>query len=101
MELSYSTFSHPNGNSWLFEEISTRLPGRTDARTTTYKSVKDLASALRRAAAERGQDETQIGQADKNWPELIRLVYDHRAGRPGSANISSPMDLWWESNHAF
>jgi hypothetical protein len=101
MGLSYATFSDPDDNSWLFQEITTRLPGRTDARKTTCKSVRDLASALRRAAAAQGQHETRIGGADKNWPELVRLVHDHGAGRPGSANISSPTDSSEESNHAF
>jgi len=101
MGLSYATFSDPDGNSWLFQETTTRLPGTTDARTTPHESVKDLASALRRAAAAHGHDETQIGQADENWPELVRLVHDLGAGRPGSANISIPKDSWEESNHAF
>jgi hypothetical protein len=100
MGLSCATFSDPNGNNWLLQKTTTRLPGATDARTTTHESVKDLASALRRAAAARGQDETQIGQADNNGPELIRLVHDRGPERPGSANISSPTDLWEESNYA-
>jgi len=75
--------------------------GLSYARTTPHESVKDLASALRRAAAAHGHDETQIGQADENWPELVRLVHDLGAGRPGSANISIPKDSWEESNHAF
>jgi hypothetical protein len=100
MGLSYATFSDPDGNSWPIQETTTWLPGTTDGRTTTYESIKDLASALRRAAAARGQDETRIGQADNNWPELVRLVHDHGPGRPGSANISGPTHLWEESNHA-
>jgi hypothetical protein len=100
MGLSYATFSDPDGNSWLIQETTTWLPGTTDGSTTTYESIEDLASALRRAAAARGQDETRIGQADNNWPELVRLVHGHGPGRPGSANISSPTDLGEESNHA-
>ena len=56
MGLSYATFSDPDGNSWLFQETTTRLPGTTDTRTTTYESVKDLARALFRAAAAQGPD---------------------------------------------
>ena len=56
MGLSYATFSDLDGNSWLFQETTTRLPGTTDARTTTYESVKDLARALCRAAAAQGPD---------------------------------------------
>jgi hypothetical protein len=56
MGLSYATFSDPDGNSWLFQETTTRLPGTTDARTTTYESVKDLPRALCRAAVAQGPD---------------------------------------------
>jgi hypothetical protein len=66
MELPYATFSAPDGNNWLFQETTARLPGTTDARTTTDESVKDLARALCRAAAAQGPDQTQIGQATKN-----------------------------------
>jgi len=31
---SYASFSDPDGNGWLLQEIKERLPGRTDARTT-------------------------------------------------------------------
>jgi hypothetical protein len=95
------TFSRPDGNISLFQVITTRLSGRINAGTTTNASVEDLASALRRAAAAQGQDETQIGKPTKNWPELVRLVHQQGAGRPGSANLNSPTDSSEESNHAF
>jgi len=66
---SFASFSDPDGNGWLFQEITTRLPGRIDSTTTSFTSASDLASALRRAAAAHGQHEARIGQADKNWPD--------------------------------
>ena len=66
---SFASFSDPDGNGWLFQEITTRLPGRIDSTTTNFISASDLASALRRAAAAHGQHEARIGQADKNWPD--------------------------------
>jgi catechol 2,3-dioxygenase-like lactoylglutathione lyase family enzyme len=66
---SFATFTDPDGNGWLFQELTTRLPGRIDSATTTFASANDLASALRRAAAAHGQHEARIGQADKNWRE--------------------------------
>jgi catechol 2,3-dioxygenase-like lactoylglutathione lyase family enzyme len=66
---SYASFRDPDGNGWLFQEVTTRLPGRVDPTTTTFASPSDLASALRRAAAAHGQHEARIGQADKNWPD--------------------------------
>src|SRR5215469_12843544 len=65
---SFASFRDPDGNGWLLQEITGRLPGRV-ARDTTYASVAELAQALRRAAAAHGQHETRIGQADDNWPD--------------------------------
>ena len=66
---SFASFHDPDGNGWLFQEITTRLPGRIDPATTTFASANDLASALRRAAAAHGQHEARTGQADPNWPD--------------------------------
>jgi catechol 2,3-dioxygenase-like lactoylglutathione lyase family enzyme len=69
---SYSTFarfSDPDGNTWLLQEVTTRLPGRIDSAGTSFNSANDLASALRRAAAAHGEHEKRTGQRDENWPE--------------------------------
>jgi len=66
---SFASFSDPDGNGWLFQEVTTRLPGRIDSATTTFASANDLASALRRAAAAHGEHEKRIGKADANWPD--------------------------------
>jgi catechol 2,3-dioxygenase-like lactoylglutathione lyase family enzyme len=66
---SYATFSDPDGNSWLLQEITTRLPGRIDPAKTTFTSASDLASALRRAEAAHGEHEKRIGKADPDWPD--------------------------------
>jgi catechol 2,3-dioxygenase-like lactoylglutathione lyase family enzyme len=66
---SFATFSDPDGNTWLLQEITTRLPGRVDAAATTYTSVADLAAAMRQASVAHGEHEKRIGQADANWPD--------------------------------
>lgn len=66
---SFATFTDPDGNGWLLQEITARLPGRIDAKTTTYASANDLASALRRAETAHGQHEALTGQRDENWPD--------------------------------
>ena len=66
---SFASFSDPDGNGWLLQEITTRLPGRVDPAATTFASANDLASALRRAAAAHGEHEKRIGKADPNWPD--------------------------------
>src|ERR1700722_17825983 len=65
---SFASFSDPDGNGWLLQEITTRLPGRIDSAATSFGSATDLASALRRAEAAHGQHEKRIGAADTNWP---------------------------------
>jgi len=66
---SFLSFSDPDGNGWLLQEITTRLPGRLDPSATTYASTADLASALRRASAAHGEHEARTGAADPNWPD--------------------------------
>ena len=65
---TFATFSDPDGNGWLLQEVTTRLPGRVE-RDTTYASIPDLAAALRRAAAAHGEHEARTGEADENWPD--------------------------------
>ena len=66
---SYVSFSDPDGNGWLFQEVTTRLPGRVDPTVTSFVSASDLADAMRRASAAHGQHEKRIGHADANWPD--------------------------------
>ena len=66
---SFASFSDPDGNGWLFQEITARQPGRIDATATTFASANDLASAFRRAEAAHGEHEKRTGQRDENWPE--------------------------------
>ena len=66
---SFVSFSDPDGNSWLFQEVTTRLPGRVDPAVTSFGSASDLADAMRRAAAAHGEHEKRIGEADANWPD--------------------------------
>ena len=66
---SFAAFSDPDGNGWLFQEITTRLPGRIDSATTSFASASDLAGAMRRAEAAHGAHEKRIGKADPDWPD--------------------------------
>ena len=67
---SYATFSDPDGNEWLLQEVTTRFPGRIESNETSFASVSDLASAMRRASAAHGEHETRMGgQRDENWPD--------------------------------
>jgi len=66
---SWVSFSDPDGNLWLLQEITTRLPGRIDSNVTTFASAADLAGAMRRASVAHGEHEKLTGQHDENWPD--------------------------------
>ena len=67
---SFASFSDPDGNGWLMQEVTTRQPGRIDSAATSFASASDLASAFRRAEAAHGEHEKRTGgKRDENWPE--------------------------------
>jgi catechol 2,3-dioxygenase-like lactoylglutathione lyase family enzyme len=65
---SFAWLADPDGNGWLFQEVTTRLPGRIDPAATSFGSASDLASALRRAEAAHAEHEKRTGRADPDWP---------------------------------
>jgi catechol 2,3-dioxygenase-like lactoylglutathione lyase family enzyme len=65
---SFVSFKDPDGNGWLLQEVTKRLPGRV-AGETSYSSVRGLAQAMTRAAMAHGQHEARTGKADPNWPD--------------------------------
>src|SRR5438270_6505762 len=78
---SFASFSDPDRNSWLLQEITTRLPGRVDAAATSFASAGDLSKALQRAAAAHGQHEARIGREDPEWPDwYAEYMVRERAG---------------------
>jgi len=80
---SFASFSDPDGNGWLLQEVTARLPGRVDADDTTFTSSTELAAALRRAAAAHGEHEQRTGQHDANWPDwYAEYIVREQAGKP-------------------
>jgi catechol 2,3-dioxygenase-like lactoylglutathione lyase family enzyme len=73
---SFFYFNDPDGNTWLGQEVTTRLPGRLDAAETGYVSTTDLEAALRRAQAAHHEHEKHNGGShllhrssqDEDWP---------------------------------
>src|SRR5437667_12477021 len=80
---SFASFSDPDGNGWLLQEVTARLPGRVEA-DTNFTSSSDLASALRRAATAHGEHEKRNGgQHDANWPDwYAEYIVKEQAGAP-------------------
>ncbi|WP_413195193.1 VOC family protein [Pararobbsia alpina] len=82
---SFASFSDPDGNGWVFQEITTRLPGRVSESDTVFSSSVELAGALRRAAAAHGEYEKQLGHHDDNWPDWYAdYIVREQAGNPAS-----------------
>ena len=65
---SFASFDDPDGNGWVLQEVTARLPGRVDPGPTEFTSALELAAALRRAESAHGEHEKRIGHADANWP---------------------------------
>jgi catechol 2,3-dioxygenase-like lactoylglutathione lyase family enzyme len=79
---SFASFSDPDGNGWVLQEVTNRLPGRVEG-DTTFTSVSDLAASLRRAAAAHGEHEKLTGEHDVNWPDwYAEYIVNEQAGRP-------------------
>ena len=68
---SYASFSDPDGNVWLLQEIKERLPGRTTHETLNVngKVTDILLDALKTAAAAHGVHEKKLGRPDPDWPQ--------------------------------
>jgi catechol 2,3-dioxygenase-like lactoylglutathione lyase family enzyme len=79
---SLASFSDPDGNGWVLQEVTVRLPGRMEA-DTTFTSAAELAAALRRAAAAHGEHEKRTGGHDVNWPDwYAEYIVREQAGEP-------------------
>jgi catechol 2,3-dioxygenase-like lactoylglutathione lyase family enzyme len=81
---SFASFNDPDGNSWLLQEVTARLPGRVDADSTTFTSSTELAATLRRAAAAHGEHEKRLpGQKHDDWPDwYAEYIVAEQAGKP-------------------
>ena len=81
---SYADFSDPDGNGWLLQEVTSRLPGRVDTNLVTFASSAELAVALRRTAAAHGEHEKRTGgEHDVNWPDWYAdHLFAEQSGSP-------------------
>jgi len=78
---SLASFDDPDGNGWVLQEVTARLPGRVEA-DTTFASAADLATTLRRAAAAHGEHEKRTGEHDVNWPDwYAEYIVNEQAGK--------------------
>ena len=67
---SFATFADPDGNRYLLQEVTNRLPGRVESTATSFASVTDLVGSLTRASVAHGEHEARNGgEYDEQWPE--------------------------------
>jgi catechol 2,3-dioxygenase-like lactoylglutathione lyase family enzyme len=79
---SFVSFADSDGNIWLVQEVTARLPGRVNADATQFTSATEFASALRRAEAAHGEHERRTGQRDANWADwYAEYMVREQAGR--------------------
>ncbi|HTZ78853.1 MAG TPA: VOC family protein [Stellaceae bacterium] len=80
---SFASFRDPDGNGWLLQEITARLPGRIESPGTSFTSSTVLAAALRRASAAHGEHEKRTGRRDDDWPDWYAdYIVREQAGKP-------------------
>ena len=89
-------FADPDGNTWILQEVTTRLPGRVDADDTSYASIADLAAALRRAAVAHGEHEKRNGgEYDENWPDwYAEYMVKEQTGRNSRSETTKDDGAW-------
>ncbi len=80
---SWAAFSDPDGNRFLLQEVTHRLPGRVAAGETVFGSAPELAATLRRAEAAHGEHERRSGGGrDANWADwYAEYVVREQAGQ--------------------
>jgi hypothetical protein len=79
---SYVSFDDSEGNSWVVQEVTTRVPDRPTSVLAAYGSVGALADALRRAAAAHERHAQNIGHADPDWPDWYAQYLADESARP-------------------
>jgi catechol 2,3-dioxygenase-like lactoylglutathione lyase family enzyme len=66
---SFASFKDPDGNGWLLQEITKRLPGRVASQPLNAESADILLSTLKSTAAAHGVHEKELGKPDPDWPQ--------------------------------
>jgi len=82
---SHAVFTDPDGNLWLLQEVTDRLPGRVEG-DTAFGSVEELTAALRRAEAAHGEFEQTLGHRHDDWaPWYAEYIVREQAGEEVAA----------------
>ena len=91
---SRAELSDPDGNTWWFQEITTRLPGRIDAAAgTTYGSIagREERARPRGDRPRRAREAHRAGR--RGLAILVRGVHGQGAERAGAPDVSADYDV--------
>jgi predicted enzyme related to lactoylglutathione lyase len=80
---SYASFLDPDGNGWILQEVTARLPGHDLSLDMQFAVTSELARALRRAAAAHDEHERRTGKLDIDWADwYAEYIHAEQRGKP-------------------
>jgi uncharacterized protein GlcG (DUF336 family)/catechol 2,3-dioxygenase-like lactoylglutathione lyase family enzyme len=74
---SFASFSDPDGNAWVFQEVTARLTGHIDDGDTSF--TPELTNVVRRAEADKRRSDTTEEWVDSAAAKSVRAVGGGRA----------------------
>jgi catechol 2,3-dioxygenase-like lactoylglutathione lyase family enzyme len=80
---SYASFSDPDGNVWLLQEIRERAPGRTPQASVNGNATGILLDALKTADAAYGSREKELGRPDADRTQWYAEYITRTLGAAG------------------
>src|SRR5262249_36765993 len=92
---SFASFSDPDGNGWLLQEIQTRLPGREWKSTGAgAKDITSLAGLLRETSEH--HDHYEKTHAEHNWWDWYAPYLNARQNGSSPEEASAAADRYME-----
>lgn len=92
--LSFASFADPDGNSWLLQEITARLPGR-EWKSTRATDVAAVAELLHETEQHHGAYEKSHGK--HNWWEWYAPYFSARQNGSSPEEASAAANLYMET----
>jgi predicted enzyme related to lactoylglutathione lyase len=89
---SFASFSDPDGNGWMLQEITDRLPGRIEAG-----DVGAIAALLRETAEHHGAYEAVAAQHD--WWDWYAAYFEARTRGIAAADAEAAADAYMTEAH--
>src|SRR5215213_1939462 len=88
---SFASFKDPDGNEWLLQEITTRLPGR-EWKSTRATDIAALADLLRETAEH--HDHYEKTHAEHQWADWYAPYFNARQNGSGPEEAAASADRY-------